>query len=459
MFTASAPSFMAAPSATCARGCARSTTTSASGINGYVRASRARATRIACSSLGEGERGREGGGVRGEIGLARSPRPSVRRAVVRRDARTRGTSGRIQGNVAGDDGRAWWRTAVTAKAAVDGGSESADASASEDFGSEDEGTAGKPVNVLKTFLRRLVKPLQDFGFGRTRLWEGGVGLFIISGVAVTFIIWGWIQGLLSFARKNSYQAFIEFPVACGIQVGTNVRVRGVKAGTVLSVQPSLEKVDVLVEMDDKNVPIPRNSVIEANQSGLIAETIIDITPALPIPNAQWGPLDSGCEGEGLIVCDRGKIKGVQGVSMDELVGICTKLAREMERQNGVQQMFATTESAQRLMTTLQPLLREAAQIAHELRPMMQNVNEQGTLDTLEDLAGKTSATVEDIRRLKTTILTDENQELLRQSISTLTKTLQHVEKVSGDISSVSGDPSTRTNLRHLIQSLSRLVDA
>ena len=159
------------------------------------------------------------------------------------------------------------------------------------------------------------------------------------------------------------------------------------------------------------------------------------------------------------MCDRGKIKGVQGVSMDELVGICTKLAREMERQNGVQQMFATTESAQRLMTTLQPLLREAAQIAHELRPMMQNVNEQGTLDTLEDLAGKTSATVEDIRRLKTTILTDENQELLRQSISTLTKTLQHVEKVSGDISSVSGDPSTRTNLRHLIQSLSRLVDA
>ena len=67
-----------------------------------------------------------------------------------------------------------------------------------------------------------------------------------------------------------------------------------------------------------------------------------LTPALPIPNAQWGPLDSGCEGEGLIVCDRGKIKGVQGVSMDELVGICTKLAREMERQNGVQQMFATT---------------------------------------------------------------------------------------------------------------------
>ena len=365
----------------------------------------------------------------------------------------------VEGNSSAAD-RAWWRDVRANAASGNGDSDSMNEDEDESNEEEDD---GEKKNILASlvagFVSRLVKPLQDFGFGRTRLWEGGVGLFMISGVGLAFIIWGWIQGLLSFARKNSYQAFIEFPVACGIQVGTNVRIRGVKAGTVLSVQPSLEKVEVLVEMDDKNVPIPRNSLIEANQSGLIAETIIDITPATPIPVAQWGPLDSGCEGEGLIVCDRGKIKGHQGVSMDELVGICTKLAREMERQNGMHKMFDTTETARNMMLTLQPLLREAAVIAQELRPMMQGVNEQGTLDTLESLAGKTSATVEDIRKLKDAILTEENQELLRQSISTLTKTLQHIEKVSGDISSVSGDPSTRANLRHLIQSLSRLVDA
>jgi hypothetical protein len=49
-------------------------------------------------------------------------------------------------------------------------------------------------------------------------------------------------------------------------------------------------------MDDDGIVIPRNSLVEANQSGLIAETIIDITPEVPIPKAQWGPLDSGCEG-------------------------------------------------------------------------------------------------------------------------------------------------------------------
>ena len=318
---------------------------------------------------------------------------------------------------------------------------------------------GPPMKILGALWNRLAKPLQDFGFGRTRIMEGGVGLFIVGGAMLGALICGWIVGIFNNARKNSYQAFIEFPLACGIQVGTNVRIRGVKAGTVLSVQPALDKVTVLVEMDDKRVPIPRNSTIDANQSGLIAETIIDITPKLPIPQAQWGPLDAGCEGEGVIVCDRGRIEGRPGVSMDDLVGICTRLAREMEQQDGIRKMFQVTDGAQDLMQVLEPLLTEAALIARELRPMMQGVKDQGTLETIELLAGHASATVQDIRELRQTILTEENQDMLRQSISTLTKTLQHVEKVSGDISSVSGDPSTRANLRHLIQSLSRLVDA
>ena len=56
------------------------------------------------------------------------------------------------------------------------------------------------------------------------------------------------------------------------------------------------------------------------------------------------------------------------------------------------------------------------------------------------------------------MLTDENAELLRQSVATLTKTLQHVEAISGDVGSVTGDSATRQNLKQLITSLSRLLD-
>jgi len=55
---------------------------------------------------------------------------------------------------------------------------------------------------------------------------------------------------------------------------------------VLTVQPSLERVDVLCDIKDPATVIPRNSLIEANQSGLIAEPLIDITPQLPIPDYQ-----------------------------------------------------------------------------------------------------------------------------------------------------------------------------
>ena len=347
------------------------------------------------------------------------------------------------------------RTAAAAAAAdgaVPGGG---DGAGGEDDNENDGGSAIK--SVFSLIWAQTIKPLRDFGFGRTNVWEGGVGLFILGGIAMTGFVIQWILGI-NFNKLRSYQAFVEFPFACGIQVGTTVRVRGVKVGNVLSVRPSLEKVEVLIEMDDDGIVIPRNSLVEANQSGLIAETIIDITPELPIPNAQWGPLDSGCEGEGLVVCYRGKIQGIPGVSMDDLVGLCTKLAREMDQQKCLQKMFAATTAAEDLMKNLEPLLLEAAKIAKDLRPMLQNVQEQGTLDTIELLAGHATKAVTDIRELKQTILTDENQEALRQSITIMTKTLQHMEKVSGDIASVSGDPATRQNLRHLIQCLSRLVD-
>ena len=68
-----------------------------------------------------------------------------------------------------------------------------------------------------------------------------------------------------------------------------LQIRGVNVGSVVQVKPSLSQVDVLVEIKDANTVIPRNSIIEANQSGLIATPLIDITPQLPVPDYQVQP--------------------------------------------------------------------------------------------------------------------------------------------------------------------------
>jgi ABC-type transporter Mla subunit MlaD len=80
------------------------------------------------------------------------------------------------------------------------------------------------------------------------LREGGVGLFLLGGVAASV-------ALISWARSNAmrtgspYLMTIELPIACGITIGTPVRIRGVQVGQVLNVKPSLERVDVLCEVN------------------------------------------------------------------------------------------------------------------------------------------------------------------------------------------------------------------
>ena len=73
-----------------------------------------------------------------------------------------------------------------------------------------------------------------------------------------------------------------------LQLGTPFRIRGVSAGEVKKIVPGLDAVEVEVEVMDQNVFIPRNSIIEANQHGLIAETQIDVMPTGPIPPPKAG---------------------------------------------------------------------------------------------------------------------------------------------------------------------------
>lgn len=113
----------------------------------------------------------------------------------------------------------------------------------------------------------------------------------------------------------------------------------------------------LLQIEDDKIIIPKNSRVEVNQSGLLMETLIDITPRDPIPEPSVGPLHPECGREGLIVCDRQKIKGVQGVSLDELVGIFTRIGREVE-EIGVRNTYSLAERAASVIEEAKPLLKK-----------------------------------------------------------------------------------------------------
>lgn len=216
-------------------------------------------------------------------------------------------------------------------------------------------SVAKLVELPGAIWNQVMGPLSNFGFGKRSVWEGGVGLFVITGAVLLAITLVWVKGKQIRARTRKYEAVLEFQQAQGITVGTPVRIRGVDVGNVVGVRPSLERIDVVVELLDSGIVIPRNALVEVNQSGLISETLIDVTPQFPLPKPTFGPLDPNCKSEGLIVCDRERIKGEQGVSLDELVGVCTKIARQMDAL-GVNRMMGLAERLGSAVEDARPLL-------------------------------------------------------------------------------------------------------
>ncbi|BAZ32249.1 hypothetical protein NIES4074_47510 [Cylindrospermum sp. NIES-4074] len=166
--------------------------------------------------------------------------------------------------------------------------------------------------------------INRFASART-VREGSVGLLILLGLGAFGIILLWLNRFTG--ASSSYKAIIEFANAGGMQKGASVRYRGVKVGSITKIQPGVNAVDVQIEIAPSNLIIPRDAVIEANQTGLISESIIDITPKVSLPTGAVvsKPLDKDCNAS-LIICNNSRLKGQIGISTDELIRQSTNLA-------------------------------------------------------------------------------------------------------------------------------------
>ncbi|PKI63820.1 hypothetical protein CRG98_015804, partial [Punica granatum] len=103
------------------------------------------------------------------------------------------------------------------------------------------------LDVPRNLWRQTLRPLSDFGFGRRSIWEGGVGLFLVSGAVLLALSLAWLRGFQMRSKFRKYLAVFEFSQACGICTGTPVRIRGVTVGNVIRVNSSLRKIEAVVE--------------------------------------------------------------------------------------------------------------------------------------------------------------------------------------------------------------------
>ncbi|MBK4732870.1 MCE family protein [Oxynema sp. CENA135] len=151
------------------------------------------------------------------------------------------------------------------------------------------------------------------------LREGSVGLLILGALGLFGGIVLWLKGVT--LGPQSYRILVEFANVVGMQEGASVRYRGVKVGRISSIQPGTNGVEVELTISPPDLVMPSEVLIEANQGGLIGETVVDITPLKPVPTRSANapkPLDAQCNSDE-IVCARDRLKGQIGVSFDELV--------------------------------------------------------------------------------------------------------------------------------------------
>jgi len=147
--------------------------------------------------------------------------------------------------------------------------------------------------------------------------EGSVGLLILLGLGLLGAVILWLKNISLGTR--SYNLIAEFPDASALQIGTPVRYRGVKIGRVTQLKPTLNSVDVTLEISPSSFIIPRNVIIQSNQIGLLNEGYVDIIPKGNISQkiANADPLSPDCPET--ILCNNTRISGELGIDVMKLI--------------------------------------------------------------------------------------------------------------------------------------------
>ncbi len=155
--------------------------------------------------------------------------------------------------------------------------------------------------------------------------EGSVGLMLIAGLAVFGAIFLWLKGLAP--GSQTYNIIARFAEAPGIQPGGVVRFRGIRVGKIAKIEPGANGVEVVMQMDDPNLTIPKDVTVEISQTGLIGEPVLEIIPRSTVAlntNSLAKALDSKCDSK-LILCNNARVDGQIGASFNELLRRATKL--------------------------------------------------------------------------------------------------------------------------------------
>ncbi|MFM6087778.1 MAG: MlaD family protein, partial [Dolichospermum sp.] len=236
----------------------------------------------------------------------------------------------------------------------------------------------------------------------------------------------------------------------------SVRFRGVKVGTITSVQAKANAVDVAIQINSPDLKIPSNSLIEANQSGLISENIIDITPKSDLPkNITAKPLDKDCN-PSLIICDGSRLKGVIGISVDEMIRKSSDFAAQYSSDKFYNNVNRTLETSANAAANIAALTKDLQSLSKSVRGQLTVFSDTAT--TLKSSTNQlTATTITTADQLRTTAkdfsVTSKQANRLLNNLDSLVTTNR--DSLVGTLNSMT---ETSDQLRQTVMSLSPTIN-
>jgi len=114
------------------------------------------------------------------------------------------------------------------------------------------------------------------GVLRENIVETIVGLLVVL-LAVWFVVFAWKRS--GGALDDAYAVTALFPAANGVSVGTDVRIAGLKVGTVAAqrLDPQSYQAEVTLALDQE-VKVPSDSSAAITAEGLLGGTYIALLP-------------------------------------------------------------------------------------------------------------------------------------------------------------------------------------
>lgn len=289
--------------------------------------------------------------------------------------------------------------------------------------------------------------------------EGSVGLLILIAVALFGGLVLWLRGF--DPRRQSYQAVFVFADTLGMQEGTAVRFRGVRVGRVIAIRPNANQVSVTVEITQPDLKIPRDSRIFVNQSGLIGETTVDITPLRSLSETELAitPFKPDCDSQ-TIICDGDLLPGQVGASYESLIRSAETLATAFADPELMGDLKLTLQNAARFTESATVLSQEltglSRQVQTDLGPLMASANRAtDNIGTVANQVGDTASVVSGAAA-QFEIAGAEVNQLIASNRSSLVGTLGNLNRSTAQLETILATLSPAIQDSQLLANLDRL---